>query len=48
MKKKLFDMIPTIESERLIIKKIAPEDKYLLKKFAQDAELYKYLPTYLL
>ena len=46
--KKLFDEIPRIESERIILKEVTETDAPEIKAFAEDREAFRYLPTFLL
>lgn len=46
--KKLFDEIPYIEGERIILRKITEEDRDALQEMAQSDIIYRYEPTYLL
>lgn len=46
--KKLFDEIPYLEGERLILRKITENDREALREMAQSNIVYRYEPTYLL
>ena len=46
--KKLFDEIPHIESERLMIDRLRPEDSQALYELMTDKSVYRYVPTFLL
>ncbi len=46
--KKLFDEIPYLEGERLILRKITESDREALREMAQSNIVYRYEPTYLL
>ena len=48
MMKKLFDEIPYLEDERIIIRKITGRDWRELRKMARSRVIYRYEPTYLL
>ena len=43
----LFDEMPRIESERLILREFVDADAEALAAFAHDEEVYRYLPTFL-
>ena len=47
MKKKVFDEIPHIESDRLVLKKIEDEDSDALDELRNSKVVAKYLPTFL-
>ena len=44
---KLFDEIPYLENERIILRKICRDDKEGLKELINDDGVYQYLPTFL-
>ncbi len=44
---KLFQEIPYLESERLVLKRLEDEDASALEELTKDEEVYRYLPTYL-
>ena len=46
--KKLFDEIPRLEGERIILRKIEREDADALREMAHSRNIYRYEPTYLL
>ena len=46
--KKLFDEIPYLEGERVILRKITEEDRETLREMAHSDNIYRYEPTYLL
>ena len=46
--KKLFDEIPFLEGERLILKRITEDDREALREMAHSNSVYRYEPTYLL
>ena len=46
--KKLFDEIPYLEGERIILKQITEEDRGALQEMACSNNIYRYEPTYLL
>jgi ribosomal-protein-alanine N-acetyltransferase len=46
--KKLFDEIPYLEGSRIILKKITQSDREALGEMAQNNNVYRYEPTYLL
>ena len=46
--KKLFDEIPYLEGERLILRKITEDDREALQEMAQSNIVYRYEPTCLL
>ena len=46
--KKLFDEIPCLEGERVILRKITEEDREALREMAQSSNVYRCEPTYLL
>lgn len=46
--KKLFDEIPYLEGERIILRKITEEDRETLWEMAHSDNIYRYEPTYLL
>jgi ribosomal-protein-alanine N-acetyltransferase len=43
----LFDEIPHLEDERIILKKLEKEDAKELKELTQSKKVYRYLPTFL-
>jgi len=45
--KKVFDEIPFIEGEHIIIRKITDADAEELQKMIQSKKVYRYLPTFL-
>ena len=45
--KKVFDEIPFIEGEHIIIRKITDADAEELQKMIQSQKVYRYLPTFL-
>ena len=46
--KKLFDEIPYLEGERVILRKITEDDRETLQEMAHSNIIYRYEPTYLL
>lgn len=46
--KKLFDEIPRLEGERIILRKITEDDREALREMAQNRNIYRYEPTYLM
>ena len=48
MRKKLFDEIPCLEGERLVLRRITEEDRDALWEMAHSNIIYRYEPTYLL
>ena len=46
--KKLFDEIPYLEGERLILKQITEQDRDALREMAGSNNVYRYEPAYLL
>ena len=44
---KLFDLIPVLENEHLVIRKLRNEDAGGLRDMVRDPEVYRYLPTFL-
>ena len=46
--KKLFDEIPYLEGEHVILRKIVEEDRETLWEMAHSSIVYRYEPTYLL
>ena len=46
--KKLFDEIPYLEGERLVLRQITEEDREALREMACSNTVYRYEPTYLL
>ena len=46
--KKLFDEIPYMEGERVILRKLSEDDREILREMAQSDKVYRYEPTYLL
>ena len=46
--KKLFDEIPFLENERVILRKITEDDREALWEMAHSDIIYRYEPTYLL
>ena len=47
-KKKLFDEIPCLEGDRLILRKLSETDKDALREMADSNNVYRYEPTFLL
>lgn len=47
-KKKLFDEIPYLEGERLILRKLSENDREGLREMAHSNVVYRYEPTFLL
>ncbi|MBR2669642.1 MAG: GNAT family N-acetyltransferase [Solobacterium sp.] len=45
--KKLFDEIPYLENDTVILKELTVQDLPELKKMIADPEVYRYLPTFL-
>ena len=45
--KKVFDEIPFIEGEHIIIRKITDADAEELQEMIQSKKVYRYLPTFL-
>ena len=45
--KNLFEEIPVIENERLILKRLTYDDTDGIRELTEDPEVYKYLPTFL-
>ncbi|MBR3018655.1 MAG: GNAT family N-acetyltransferase [Clostridia bacterium] len=45
--KKLFDEIPTLENQRLVLQKLNDADSEDLRELAHDRSVYRYLPTFL-
>jgi len=46
--KKLFDEIPYLEGDRIILRKLTENDREALREMAGDDIIYRYEPTYLL
>ena len=46
--KKLFDEIPCLEGDRLILRRITENDREALQEMAHSNNVYRYEPTYLL
>lgn len=46
--KKLFDEIPYLEGERIILRKITENDREILQEMAHKKLIYRYEPSYLL
>ena len=46
--KKLFDEIPYLEGERIILRKLTENDREALSEMAHSNNVYRYEPTYLL
>ncbi len=46
--KKLFDEIPYLEGERVILRKLTEDDREILQEMAHSGIIYRYEPTYLL
>ncbi|MCR4894054.1 MAG: GNAT family N-acetyltransferase [Eubacteriales bacterium] len=47
MKKKLFSEIPYLTSQRLVLRKIVPDDAPGLTELVNSPNVYRYLPTFL-
>lgn len=47
MSKRLFDEIPRLEDELIVLKRIEDVDAAALHELASDEEVYRFLPTYL-
>ena len=47
-KKKLFDEIPYLEGENIILRKITENDREALQDMAHSSSIYRYEPTYLI
>ena len=47
IKKKLFNEIPIIENDRLILKRLESGDTSSLYEFIENDDIYRYLPTFL-
>lgn len=47
MTKKLFDDIPRIEGERVVLRQLTDEDVPALEELVRSDRVYRYLPTYL-
>ena len=47
MKKKLFSEIPTLQSQRLTLRKLEEKDADALYELAHNELIYRYLPTFL-
>ena len=45
--KKLFSEIPSIESERIVLRKIGQSDAGGLSELVNSPNVYRYLPTFL-
>lgn len=45
--KKLFDEIPVIESDQIILRKLTDEDAPLIEEMTRSKLIYRYEPTYL-
>ena len=45
--KKLFDEIPYLEDERIVLKKIEEKDAKAIRRMTESSEVYRYLPTFL-
>lgn len=45
--KNLFEEMPYIENDRLLLREMKPQDAACLAKIAQDPRVYWYLPTFL-
>ena len=43
----LFDEIPELKSERLILRPFVPEDAFYLKAMTEETEVYRYEPSFL-
>ncbi len=46
-KKKLFSEIPYLQNERIVLRKITPDDADALPELVNNAAVYRYLPTFL-
>jgi len=44
---KLFDEVPRLEGERIILRRLEPADADDLRELARDERVYRYLPTFL-
>ena len=44
---KLFDEIPTIEDQRIILRRLKDDDAKDLQEFSNSGNVYRYLPTFL-
>ena len=47
MKKKLFSEIPYLNSGRLVLKGLGPDDAPALRELVDSPGVYRYLPTFL-
>lgn len=47
MTKKLFDDIPRIEGERVVLRRLTDTDVPALEELVRSERVYRYLPTYL-
>ena len=47
MKKKLFSEIPCLESGRITLKRLVPEDAPALRELVESPAVYRFLPTFL-
>lgn len=45
--KKLFDEIPRLQNQRVVLKQITHEDADALREMTQSAAVYRFLPTFL-
>ena len=44
--KKLFDELPYLENENIIIRVMVESDAEALNKLKRDKDVYRYIPTY--
>ena len=44
--KKLFDEIPRLQNQRVVLKQITHEDADALREMTQSAAVYRFLPTF--
>ena len=44
---KLFDEIPRIENDRILLRRLAKDDIPCLNQMTSDEKVYRYLPTFL-
>ncbi len=47
MRKKLFDDVPRIEGERVVLRRVVDGDAPALRELVTSERVYRYLPTYL-
>lgn len=45
--KKLFDEIPRLQNQRVVLKQITHKDADALREMTQSAAVYRFLPTFL-